>query len=223
MNSTALHTAAQLVPRILQPCLCRCAVLASLLAPILACDDSQARNPASPSPGATSYTLSGVVSERTPTGLVPVQGVQIRAEPSVRATTTDSRGFFELSGMSGQIRSLTAAKSGYATVRRSVDVSTDTRVDLELTTIESQVLSGTVFATTATGKAPVAGVSVYCDSCGSPDGHTDVTTAEDGAYAFSWAQNGPTPLLVRKDGYRPLTIVAIVDGNTRFDIELIPQ
>jgi hypothetical protein len=34
---------------------------------------------------------------------------------------------------------------------------------------------------------------VYCDSCGSPTGHTFAETDADGAYTFLWTNNGATP------------------------------
>jgi hypothetical protein len=91
-------------------------------------------------------------------------------------------------------------------------------------------LSGVVFEFNATGLAPIEGVEVYCDSCGSPDGHTFVYTDANGFYRLEWAANGVHPLFVTKDGYRhpngaPLDdygrIRATVNGDTRFDIELV--
>jgi hypothetical protein len=84
---------------------------------------------------------------------------------------------------------------------------------------------------TAMGRTPIQGVSVYCDSCGDPLGHTFADTDANGFYSFSWAANGQTPLIDRKEGYRlagdlpagPVNgwIVAAVNGDTRFDIELV--
>ena len=93
-------------------------------------------------------------------------------------------------------------------------------------------LSGVVFELTPTGRAPIEGVQVYCDSCGSPDGHTFAYTDTNGFYSFSWAQDGITPLLVRKAGYDVLNQIrtfpdgtgerdAAVKGDTRFDIQLV--
>jgi hypothetical protein len=72
---------------------------------------------------------------------------------------------------------------------------------------------------------------VYCDACGSPEGHTSVDTDADGAYSFSWADNGPMSLIVRKEGYElaagsppgPVkdSVMVTVDGDTRFDVELV--
>jgi hypothetical protein len=93
-------------------------------------------------------------------------------------------------------------------------------------------LFGTVAEASATGLKPVEKVEVYCDSCGSPDGHTFAFTDAEGFYTFSWAANGVHPLLVRKAGYAVIDSVmtfpdgtgmrkATVNGDTRFDIEII--
>jgi hypothetical protein len=86
-------------------------------------------------------------------------------------------------------------------------------------------LFGTIFEVTPTGRVPIEGVTVYCDGCGSPDGHTFVYTDADGLYSLAWSQNGATELQVGKAGYDVVgkanaPIIATVNGDTRFDIEL---
>lgn len=95
------------------------------------------------------------------------------------------------------------------------------------------ILSGVVFERTPTGTAPIENVEVYCDSCGSPNGHTFAYTDANGYYSFSYTPPGINPLLIRKDGYgdpagQPpgsvpghLSRQPIVDGDTHFDIELV--
>jgi hypothetical protein len=91
-------------------------------------------------------------------------------------------------------------------------------------------LSGVVFEANAAARVPIEGVEVYCDSCGSPDGHTFVYTDANGFYRLEWAANGVHPLFVTKESYRhpngaPLDdhgrIRATVNGDTRFDVELV--
>jgi len=95
-------------------------------------------------------------------------------------------------------------------------------------------LSGVVTELRSAGAVPAEGVRLYCDSCGSPDGHTFTSTDANGFYSFSWARNGLHPLLVWKDGYVVLdpsrtlpdgTAVrnATVAGDTRFDIEIVSR
>ena len=79
---------------------------------------------------------------------------------------------------------------------------------------------------------PVEGVDLYCDSCGSPVGHTFTATDANGSYSFEWAQNGVHPLLVWKTGYDVIDAThvladgtavrnATVNGDTRFDIQIV--
>jgi hypothetical protein len=93
-------------------------------------------------------------------------------------------------------------------------------------------LSGEVFEMTEAGRVPVENVELYCDSCGSEFGHTFAYTDANGFYSFGWSRNGWHPLLVRKAGYYPRysdheccrgagSVVATVNGDTRFDVELI--
>jgi hypothetical protein len=92
-------------------------------------------------------------------------------------------------------------------------------------------LFGTIFEVTPTGRVPIEGVEVYCDGCGSPTGHTSVYTDAEGLYSLEWSQNGATRLLVGKAGYQLVgqvpnpngEITATVNGDTRFDIELVPR
>lgn len=102
--------------------------------------------------------------------------------------------------------------------------------------IQGGTLSGVVFELTAAGRVPIAGVDVYCDACG-PQGHTGAMTGSDGEYVLPGAQPGANLLLVARQGYAlaradwtnpnptPLGwlggMYAPVNGDTRFDIELV--
>ncbi|HET9264604.1 MAG TPA: hypothetical protein VFO14_16250 [Vicinamibacterales bacterium] len=204
----------------------RLAILTTVVVSLSACN-----RPTAPTVPMGEHSVSGVVSERTSSGSVPLEAVQIREEASGRYATTDSAGFYELSRLPGPSGVIIASKAGYATVRRTVAVNGDTRLDLEVRTIATQVLSGVVFETTARGRIAVEGVLVYCDSCGSPEGHTAVDTDAGGVYSFSWVDNGPLSLIIRKEGYELASaaspgpekdsITVTVDGDTRFDIELV--
>jgi hypothetical protein len=92
-------------------------------------------------------------------------------------------------------------------------------------------LSGVVFELTESGQVPIEGVELYCDSCGSPDGHTFVYTDANGVYSLAWTSNGVHYLHVRKAGFEifdptgALThgeemIPATVRGDTRFDVRI---
>jgi len=211
----------------------RLAIVVTLATLLTACDDR--RSPVFPGPPAVptpptapavTYTLSGTVSEDGPTGVTPLEGAVIVVHPSGQRATTDREGFYSLAGVSALPISVMVSKSGYLTQSRTMTLSGDTRVDLQISRIVTYTLSGVVFELTAAGRVPIEGVSVYCDSCGSPDGHTFASSDDNGYYSFAWTNNGATPLYVWKTGYQlagpaPDRIVATVSGDTRFDIELI--
>ncbi len=114
-------------------------------------------------------------------------------------------------------------------------------------TLTAVSISGVVYESTTTGRVPIPGISVYCELCGT-ETHTFATTDANGLYMFPgdlasgggvWLSGEPTPLLlydVEKKGYRdpaglPLfpggcpsgfsCREVLVNGDTRFDIELV--
>lgn len=110
-------------------------------------------------------------------------------------------------------------------------------------TLRGVSLSGVVYELTPTGRRPIAAAVVYCELCGE-ETHTFATGNEDGFYHFSgdlakgggvWVVPGvPTPIAVgyyNKDyedppglpamGHGPGWREVLIDGDTRFDIELV--
>lgn len=110
-------------------------------------------------------------------------------------------------------------------------------------TLRGVSLSGVVYELTPTGRTPIAGAIVYCEPCGK-ETHTFATADDNGLYQFSgdlardggvWVVPGvPTPLVVgyyNKDYEDPPGLPAmrqgpgwrevLIDGDTRFDIELV--
>ena len=65
------------------------------------------------------------------------------------------------------------------------------------------------------------GVNVYCDSCGSLNGHTFTLTDSMGDTAFPGHATATVPIMVWKDGYGEITAVAMVNGDTRFDVQIV--
>jgi hypothetical protein len=110
-------------------------------------------------------------------------------------------------------------------------------------TLTGVSLSGVVYELTATGRTPIAGAVVYCELCGT-ETHTFAYADDNGFYHFSgdlargggvWVTPGvPIPILVgpyNKDYEDPPGLPAVgngpgwravlIDGDTRFDIELV--
>jgi hypothetical protein len=110
-------------------------------------------------------------------------------------------------------------------------------------TLTGVSLSGVVYKLTATGRTPIARAVVYCEPCGA-ETHTFAYADDNGFYHFSgdlasgggvWVAPGvPTAIAVgyyNKDYEDPPGLPAVgngpgwravlIDGDTRFDIELV--
>ena len=100
-------------------------------------------------------------------------------------------------------------------------------------------LSGVVYEETPTGRVPIEDVEVYCEPCG-PETHSGAFTDANGFYSFTGVlvTSGPTPIWIGKDGYAdpaglprptppnptgPGWREVTIDGNTRFDAQLVKQ
>jgi hypothetical protein len=202
---------------------------------LLSACDGRASRPTSPTPTgptptpAVTYTLSGAVSEMTAAGPAPIEGARVNAGSGLSATT-DAGGLYRIPGLPATTSLISVTKGGYVAQTKTVTMGADTLLDIRLDRIVSYTLSGMVYALTETERVPtervpIEGVEVYCDSCGSPDGHTSVYTDATGFYNLSWTTNGVHPLIVTKAGYvtaiaRDGRISAVVNGDTRFDIQL---
>jgi hypothetical protein len=86
-------------------------------------------------PGA--YTLSGVITEATATGLVPIANAEVwrldEEQSGWDHCTTDTNGFYQLHGLSDGSRIATFSKDGYQKLDLGdVPVHGDTRFDVQL-------------------------------------------------------------------------------------------
>jgi hypothetical protein len=82
-----------------------------------------------------SFTLSGVVTEATPAGIVPVEGVVVHCGVGndSRAAKTDRDGFYTLLGMFDGTGTVVTIKEGYAqTQHKNVLIKGNTRFDIQL-------------------------------------------------------------------------------------------
>jgi hypothetical protein len=100
--------------------------------------------------------------------------------------------------------------------------------------LSAYTLSGVVFEVTRTGQTPIEGVGVYCELCGRAT-HSWTFTDSNGIYSFTgvWTTSGVrTPVWFSKEGYAdpsgvPLSFnksgwrQIMVDGDTRFDVQLV--
>jgi hypothetical protein len=80
------------------------------------------------------YTLSGAITERTPTGSVPLEGVEVSRGYATGwiGATTDKNGFYEVHGLYDRTDVVSASKDGYERQETLVTVNGDTRFDMQL-------------------------------------------------------------------------------------------
>lgn len=81
-------------------------------------------------------------------------------------------------------------------------------------------LSGVITEVTATGQAPLEGAGVWRlnqDETGWREGTTD----RNGFYEIRGLANGGRNLVVSKEGYARVETVSSIDGDTRFDVQLV--
>jgi hypothetical protein len=200
--------------------------------------------PSSPAPTRApdpTYTVSGVVLS----GSAPVEGVLVRI--AGQSGTTDASGYYSLSGVPASYGGVSAVKAGYAAVFEILTVSGDTRHDFQLgPRVAIYTLSGVVSEVTPTGLVPVEGVLLEESSCedvppATPSSHKacpvyiSQTTKTDkrGLYSFSGLYSGQENVVwAGKEGFEdpfPQRYpenseggqAVTIDGNTRFDIQLV--
>ena len=141
-------------------------------------------------PPLQTFTVSGVVTELTAAGMVPVAGALAEETRSERRATSDVDGRYRISGLTIGSAVVRTAKAGYVTSIRNVDIRADVSLDIQMVTETAYVISGVAYENTSAGRVVVEGVLLYCDSCGAPEGHTFTSTDGQGFYRFAWSRVG---------------------------------
>ena len=196
----------------------RLAVAVSLAVLLYGCGRSPAVPTPVPAPTRPTSTLSGLVFAMAPAGLAPVAGAQVRLEiGSFRLdATTDPNGFYRMSGLYEGSSAVSTSRDGYDTDTRKVTINGDVRLDIGIVPRVPHTLSGVVFELTPSGRVPVDGVRVHWS-----DHHVDDFTDATGVFSFSDVFNGVTTLYVSKDGYQEGARQVPINGDTRFEIQLV--
>lgn len=80
------------------------------------------------------YKLFGVVTEMTPRGLAPVEGVDVSRlyGSGWQNSKTDTSGFYQIQGLYDGTNKVSVGKEGYESKETNVTVTGDTRFDIEL-------------------------------------------------------------------------------------------
>lgn len=225
----------------------RLSVALSLAVSMLACGGNSPTTPTTlEAPTRPTFTLSGVISAVTPTGLTPLEGVHMFING--RRTTTDDQGVYSISGLEPNsfYTSVTATKAGYKVETTSVTISGDVRVDMQLVRTAIFTLSGVVSEATSAGLVALEGVRVDVDSMpcdqkvvgcvgfGDPIGILKTaTTDKSGFYSIPGLYPGKNnSIRAAKDGFEdPFPAhypenseggqAITIDGDSRFDIQLV--
>jgi hypothetical protein len=89
-----------------------------------------ARSPTAPA-SAPTYTVSGIVFERTAQGTEPVEGIRV-VDAGNRGGVTNNHGFYSISGLPAGEVSLFASGSYYYVATVTLTVSGDAKQDIEI-------------------------------------------------------------------------------------------
>lgn len=204
-------------------CVSACAILAIVTA---ACGGGPPTTPTPlPTPTRPTATLTGLVFAMTATGLKPVEGARVRLEiGSFRLDAlTDAQGLYSMTGLYEGSSSITTSRDGYDTDTRRATVSGDMRLDIGVVPRVPHTVSGVVFEMTPSGRVPIEGVFVT----GSWD--YPVTTDSQGSFLLDTCGDSPClfyngdrlSIYLSKDGYQQVERDLRINGDTRFDIQLV--
>lgn len=201
------------------------AIAVALAACTVACGDA----PAPTSPGASTIQnrLVGTVTESTAGGRLPLEGAVVTHLASGRSATTNHAGAYAIYELPDGFATITVVKDGYESLTRSVSVSGETRLDLQLVSrrepLPPSVLWGVVYEKTASGQVPIAAVHVEDSNT-----HISSKTDAEGRYRLEFSGierslfDGFASLYVAKEGYQTISQwETAVTGDTRLDIEIV--
>lgn len=183
------------------------------------------------------YTLSGVVTQMTSSGKVPVRGVFVEETHAHRQAFTDDNGRYRLVALPAGDTTIQTSMLRFESATRSVTISGDTVVDIELRQREQFTLSGFVTEETPAGRVPLAGVLVQVVECPpQPRGvnsRAEAETDASGFYSVPWMCQGVTAVFAWKPGYDLPPAAGqpcgdhgevchwiTIAGDTRFDFQL---
>jgi hypothetical protein len=166
---------------------------------------------------APTFTLVGVISTTKATGVVALEGVQVSSGP--QSVMTDEDGYYSLPGLTAT-SGIVVTKYSYKQERRSLSLTSDTRLDLQLVRLDPYHLSGVVSELTPTGLVPVEGALVT----GSFD--YPVTTDTKGFFKIPVVLYGGDPsyidrLYVSKEGYQTYERYLTFTSDTELEIQLV--
>jgi hypothetical protein len=157
---------------------------------------------------------------------IPVQDALVTHVGTGRSVLTDSTGRYAMPDIPASVATITVMKNGYEMATRSVNVSGDTRLDLQLVRRPeprpAPTLSGVVYESSGAERVPVAGAVVENSYT-----HSASITDANGQYRleFTTGELGVTDGFVRihvsKQGFEDFVRELVPEGDVRLDIELV--
>jgi hypothetical protein len=187
-----------------------------------ACDAKPPFTPTSPVASPT-FTLSGLISEDTPTGHATVSGARVQV--GTRETRSGLDGRYSVSGVAAGTLTVSTSKDGFETDTRTITIAADTLLDILVARIPTYTLSGVVSELTTEGPVPLEGVDVYWSE------YKGTFTDGKGFYTIEGLYKGVQPMWVAKEGYTFAVDIphpmgerwrdVTISGDTRFDVQLV--
>jgi Carboxypeptidase regulatory-like domain len=186
---------------------------------VIACGGSSS-TPSPTTPTATTYTLSGTVTNATTAAPIAGATVTIGDGPNAgRSATTDGAGSFSITGLQSSGFTVTVAAAGYVTATKGVGLISNQTITVQLapTIPSTYTLSGVVTDGTSGGVLPNIQMKVLpqSDCC---QGATTTTNAS-GRYSLSGVA-GQLFLEASATSYQTQSLAVTVRANTTLDVVL---
>src|SRR5262245_45186146 len=104
-------------------------VVATMLMSLSACSGDA---PSVTMPTGPTFTLSGIVFQRTPIGTETVAGIWVAEANSHKGVLTDANGLYSLSGLSAGSASVSASGTSYYVATVTFDLTANVTKDIEI-------------------------------------------------------------------------------------------
>jgi hypothetical protein len=151
------------------------------------------------------HTLTGVVTQMTEAGIVPVRGVFVEDSHTHRQAFTDVNGRYRLAAMPAGEATIQASMLRFEPSARSVTVTGDMTVDIQIVQRPQFTLSGFITEELPSGRVPLAGVLVEAVVCPPQPRNGNVRaeaeTDADGFFSIRGMCEGETALFASKPGF----------------------
>ena len=183
-----------------------------------ACDKKTPTTPDPPPPPASTYTVSGLVTD----GTSPLAGVSVRITGGTgtnfgKTATTDAGGNYSLTGVTAERITIEASLTGYSIGSASPTISGNASQNFTLSRL-TFTISGTV--TDSTSKGVLPGVLVKIVGGSSPNFGKEATTNGSGQYSITGVVGERIVLEASATGYETGSIGPTISGDATLNFVL---